>query len=222
MKKKITLIHTGFVLVPILKDIFTRSSQLVELTNVVDDSLLREVIANGKVEKSVVKRMCSYMLNAEESGADIILNVCSSVSEVVDTARNMVGIPIMKIDEAMAETAVQAGTNIGVIATLATTLNPTCRLLERKNQQGNEKLNIRKDLCPGAFNKLISGDSRGHDEIVIERIIKMAEKVDVIVLAQGSMARLAPLVEKEISIPVLSSLESGVKRTIEILLENKS
>jgi len=41
----------------------------------------------------------------------------------------MVGIPVVRVDEPMAEKAVQTGTRIGVAATLATTLKPTTELI---------------------------------------------------------------------------------------------
>ena len=57
--------------------------------------------------------------------------------------------------------------------------------------------------------------------VIMDRLI--AKQVDVIVLAQGSMARLIPQLRQELSIPVLSSLESGVKRVSDVLkrLERK-
>lgn len=212
MKRKVALIHTGFVLVKNLTDLFIKLALPVELINIVDDSLLKDVIAAGKVNKEVIRRICGYMIAAEVAGAEVILNVCSSVSEVVDVAENLVNIPIIKIDEPMAEMAVEKGENIGVLATLKTTLDPTCRLLEKKARVIDKKIHIKRDLCPGAFDRLIAGDLQKHDTMVLERIRRLSKQADLIVLAQGSMARLVPQLEQEISIPVLTSLESGIKR----------
>lgn len=223
MKRKAALIHTGFALVNILSDLFAKSIPQVELIHIVDDSLLKEVMEAEKVTPRVTKKMCGYMIAAEETGAEIILNVCSSVSEVVDTAKNLVNIPVIKIDEAMAEAAVQKGGSIGVLATLKTTLDPTCRLLENRMSALDKKIDIKRDLCPGAFDMLMAGDLQKHDDKVLEGIRRLSGQVDVIVLAQGSMARLIPQLRQELSIPVLSSLESGVKRVSDVLkrLERK-
>lgn len=217
MKRKVALIHTGFVLVKNLTDLFIKLVLPVELIHIVDDSLLKDVIAAGKVKKEVIRRMCGYIIAAEVAGAEVILNICSSVSEVVDVAENLVNIPIVKIDEPMAEMAVEKGENIGVLATLKTTLDPTCRLLEKKARAIDKKIRIKRDLCPGAFDRLIAGDLQKHDTMVLERIRRLSKQVHLIVLAQGSMARLVPQLKQEISIPVLTSLESGVKRIGEVL-----
>lgn len=222
MKRKVALIHTGFVLVKNLTDLFIKLALPAELINIVDDSLLKDVIAAGKVNKGVIRRMCGYMIAAEVAGAEVILNVCSSVSEVVDVAENLVNIPIIKIDEPMAEMAVEKGENIGVLATLKTTLDPTCRLLEKKARAIDKEIHIKRDLCPGAFDRLIAGDLQKHDTMVLERIRRLSKQVDLIVLAQGSMARLVPQLKQETSIPVLTSLESGVKRIGDVLKKSKN
>jgi ABC-type xylose transport system permease subunit len=55
----------------------------------------------------------------------------------------------------------------------------------------------------------LSGDSAKHDDIVRRAIIELADHVDVIVLAQVSMARLVPALGS-LCVPVLSSPQSGV------------
>jgi len=217
MKRKVGLIHTGFALVKVLTELFTKLMPQVELIHIVDDSLLKDVIAAGKVNKDVIRRICGYMIAAEIAGAEVIFNVCSSVSETVDVAKNLVNIPIVKIDESMAGIAVQKKEKIGVLATLKTTLDPTCRLLEKKAKAIGKKIQIKRDLSMGAFDNLMAGDLEKHDKMVLERIRKLSREVDLIVLAQGSMARLVPQLKGEISIPVLTSPESGVKRVIDVL-----
>jgi hypothetical protein len=53
------------------------------------------------------------------------------------------------------------------------------------------------------------GDKEGHNKLVIKTIQELANSVDVIALAQGSMAVLIPDL-KGVDIPVLSSPKSGV------------
>lgn len=217
MSKKVALIHTGFALVEVLKDLFREILPDVEVINIVDDSLLRDVLKKDKVDEKVTKRVCSYIVAAEIAGADVILNVCSSVSETVDVARLLVEIPIVKIDEPMAEEAVKKGTQIGVVATLATTLDPTIRLIERNARKIKREISIKRLLCEGAFDALMAGDSSKHDQIVLEGIRKVSNEVDLIVLAQGTMARLTKQLSPEIKVPVLSSPRSGIERVKEIL-----
>ena len=162
--------------------------------------------------------MVSHMLAAETAGCDVILNCCSSVGDAVDLARPMMRVPIVKIDDAMAEEAVKKATAIGVLATVPTTLDPTARLIERKAAEAGKSIGITKELCAGAFEILQSGDAKRHDEMVLEGIRSIAQKgVDVVVLAQASMARLVPQLGSDVGVPVLSSPHSAAQRVKQVL-----
>lgn len=215
--KKVTLIHTGFALVEVLTDLFNSIIPEAELTHILDDSLLREVMAKGKVTEPVIKRMVSYFKAAEEFRVDCIFNVCSSVGEVADIAREKVKTPIVKIDEKMAEDAVARAANIGVAATLKTTLEPTCRLIESKASAKGKKINIKTTLCPGAFEELMSGNPDNHDKIVLEGVNDLAKDIEIIVFAQGSMARLKSKLDSNMAEKVFTSPESGVREVREVL-----
>lgn len=215
--KKVALIHTGFALVEVLTNLFKEIIPDVELTHIVDDSLLREVLKEGKVTKPVIKRMLSYFQAAEYDKVDCIFNVCSSVGEVADIARKMIETPIVKIDEKMAEDSVKKATNIGVAATLKTTLDPTCKLIENKAKEQDKTVKIQKTLCPGAFEELMSGNPKKHDEIVLKGIKELADKVEVVVLAQGSMARLASSLNKDLASRILTSPKRGVLEVKRVL-----
>jgi len=71
-------------------------------------------------------------------------------------------------------------------------------------------------LCEGAFTLLKNGDVKSHNKMVIEGIRELAEKVEVIVCAQGSMVALLDELG-ETPVPVLTSPRLGVERVIEIL-----
>lgn len=217
MKKKVALIHTGFALVEILTGLFNKIIPDAELVHIVDDSLLREVLVRGKVTKPVIKRMLSYYRAAEDYNVDVIFNVCSSVGEVADIAREIIDTPIVKIDDKMAGQAVARATNIGVAATLQTTLDPTCRLIEAKAKSAGKKINIKRTLCPGAFEELMAGNSQKHDRIVLDGVAEIARETEVVVFAQGSMARLKESLDDVLAKKVLTSPESGIVETKQVL-----
>ena len=216
MRKKVAIIHTSFVSVEDLKNLFNEIIPDVKLINIVDDSLLSEVRENGRLTADVTRRICMYAVEAERLGADLILNQCSSVGEAVDVARNIINIPYLKVDEPMAEEAVRKGTNISVIATVQTTMGPSCRLIERTAEKAGKKVGIKECLVEGAFEVLIKEGKDKHNNMVIDRVRRESETADVIVLAQGSMICLLPLL-KDIKVPVLSSPRSGVERVKEKL-----
>ncbi len=215
-QKKVVIIHTSDVSVKDLKNLFTELAPEVCVRNIIDDSLLAEVLEKGGVTTAVKKRICAYALQAEVIGADLIFNQCSSVGEAADIAAELVHIPLVKIDEKMAEVACKTGEKIGVIATLQTTLGPTVRLIQKTANQLKKEIKITEKLCEGAFDLLRSGDVKTHNKMVIKGIKDLTEKVDVVVCAQGSMV---PLLAElgETPIPVLTSPRSGVERAVEVL-----
>ncbi len=215
-KKQVFIIHTSDVSVKDMNSLFKELAPDVIVRNIIDDSLLPEVLDNGGVTKNIIKRICAYALQAEIAGADLIFNQCSSVGEAADIAAELVNIPLVKVDEKMVEVACQTGEKIGVVATLETTLEPTVRLIKKKAEKMNKDVSITEKLCEGAFDLLRSGDKKAHNEIVINVIKELTKKVDVIVCAQGSMvALLAEL--GETSVPVLTSPRLGVERAVEVL-----
>ena len=181
-----------------------------------DESLLEETKAAGKITRNVVRRYCTYAVFAESIGSHLIFNQCSSVGEVVELAQQLVRIPILKTDLPMAEEAVTCGSKIAVLATAPTTVEPTSRLIHSVARQAGKDVDVSTRLCSDAFLLLSKGDREGHNRILVEAVHHLEKQVDVIVLAQGSMAVLLDQLQ-DIRVPVLTSLESGVLRAKEIL-----
>lgn len=216
MGKTVFIIHTSGVSVADLGGLFAELAPGVIVRNIIDDSLLPEVLANGGVTAGVTKRLCQYAVQAETAGATLIFNQCSSVGEVADIAARMVGIPLVKVDERMAETACRTGSRIGVVATLPTTMGPTVRLVKRMAEKLGKTVTVTEELTAGAFEKLIAGDRKAHNEMVIASIRKLAQQVDVVVCAQGSMLALKADLGK-MPVPVLMSPPLGVQHAVEVL-----
>jgi hypothetical protein len=108
-KKQVFIIHTSDVSVEDMNSLFNELAPNVIVRNIVDDSLLPEVLDKGGVTKNIIKRICAYALQAEIAGADLIFNQCSSVGEAADIAAELVDVPLVKVDEKMAEVACQTG-----------------------------------------------------------------------------------------------------------------
>ncbi len=208
--KTVVVVHTGPVSVDPIKEQFRKIMPDVRVVNIMDDSLLNDVMAAGHLTEAVTGRILSYMQLGQQMGAVALLNACSSVGEAASAARLSIGIPIIKIDEAMAEQAVATGPRVGVVATVRSTLDPTVRLIEAKAAAAGRSIKVTEALAEGAFQALLDGNSERHDDIVRGTIQAVSEQVDVIVLAQVSMARLIPALP-DLKVPVLSSPQSGVE-----------
>jgi len=207
--KTVFAIHTGPVLVDVFTKLFPELLPDVRLVNIVDDGLLNDVRAAGGLTASVTRRIVGYGMLAESSGADAILNCCSSVGEAADVLSQTVSIPVVKIDNRMAMSAVEQGSRIGIVATVATTLDPTERLIQRKGQEAGKSITTKRYLVDSAFDALLAGKAEEHDRLLRAEIETAMNENDVVVLAQGSMARLVPSIEQRV--PVLSSPRSSVE-----------
>ena len=112
----------------------------VRVEFITDSTLLSDVRANGGPTQAVIDRMTLYAKAAEISGADLIVNSCSTVGEVADIYEKEVSIPVMKVDLPMAREAVSLGTKIALIATVETTLGPSQRLIEKVGAEQGKKM----------------------------------------------------------------------------------
>lgn len=206
----VVAIYTGQGLAERVQPLFQEILPGCRLVTIVDDSLIAEVIREGRTTAAVTRRLAQYYRHGEEIGADVIFNTCSSVGEIADWARPMFHVPIVKIDESMARQAVHKHQRIGVLATLPTTLAPTSRLLQKEADKQQRTVQVLDALAQGAYDALVSGKPEEHDRLIFAAAKSVAEKVDALVLAQGSMVRMEDRLKQETGLPVYSSPRLGV------------
>jgi Asp/Glu/hydantoin racemase len=217
MTKTLAFVHTSPVLVPTFSRLAKELLPGVETFHLVDESLIRATILAGELTKTTIRRVVSLIGHAHEGGADAVMVTCSSIGPSIDVARQVYDFPIFRIDEAMAEKAVATASRVGVAATLSTTLEPTIALLQRAAKAAGRDLQIVPRLCEGAFAAVISGDTEKHDRMVEEALRELGPEVDVVVLAQASMARAAAAMRPR-QATVLSSPELAMQSVRDALL----
>ena len=209
-KIRVGVVHTFLYSVEDLKAQFRDQLPEAEMINIIDDSLLEEALANGAVTPAIISRMCDYYQHLQELGCVCALNQCSSVGEASDIAGRTVSMPIFKIDRPMARKAAELGEKIAVIATACSTVEPSSRLVESEAARLGRRVQVDRCFVEGAYECLLkTGDKQKHNEMVVAKVEEAAKDHDVIVLAQGSMYHLMPLLS-HIQVPVLTSLETGV------------
>ncbi len=207
--RAITLIHTVTTLVPTFDALVRDAMPGWAPSNIVDESLLRGTIARGELTAQTMRRCLTHIWQAVDSGAEAVVVTCSSLGPAVEAARPFCPVPLFRIDEGMAMAAVEKGARIGVSATLSTTLNPTTDLIRAVALREGKAAVVTARLADGAFQRLQAGDVAGHDAAVAETLHGLAPDVDVIVLAQASMAR-AVAAAGDLGVPVLTSPELGI------------
>ena len=220
MPTKLALIHTSPSLTPMFQALCAAWLPGVEVFHMVDESLIRNTVAAGYLETATTRRVISQIDSAGRAGANAVLVTCSSIGEAVTTAAGLFDFPVIRVDDAMAEKAVNMGNRIGVLATLRTTLEPTRTLVHKMAQAmaPGRQITVVDMLCDGAFDAVMAGDGPTHDAIVRAALLNLMTQVDVVVLAQASMARVLGAMEPaSLIVPVLSSPELAVQRVAEVL-----
>ena len=217
-QKRLTFIHTSAIMIPVFGELCAELLPDVEVVHTVDESLLKDIIAEKKPSKSTARRVVGHIITAEQAGADCIMVTCSSIGPAADLGLKLVDVPVVRVDEPMAVSAVGLGSRIGVVATLPSTLNPTAELIKSQAEKKSKEIDLTKKLCEGAFEAVISGDGVTHDKIVAAGIQELTSQVDVIVLAQASMARVVDNLPAENKrIPILSSPSLAVEHLVTLL-----
>lgn len=181
-----------------------------------DPSILAEVRERGYVPPTATARLVGLYVDAINAGADAVLNCCSSVGEAADSVQDMArftGIPIVRIDEAMCRAAVIAGRRIGVMATLSSTLEPTKNTVLRVAREMNKRVERVDALLEGAFG--LSQDE--FKDRLLAKAREIQDEVDVLLLAQGSMAYCERVIAEATGKPVFSSPRFGAAAVREAL-----
>ena len=208
---KVALVYTGVT--PELIELVEREvkSQLPADTEIVshkDPTIIADVVKAGYVTQDTAARLVKMFMESVEEHADGILNICSSVGDVADASQDLArltGVPIVRIDEEMCREAVRLGKRIGVMATLPTTLNPTKNTVLRVAQEMGRRVELVDALVEGGFG--LNPDQ--FKELMTKYAKEIADKVDVILFAQGSMAYCEQYIADIIGKPVLSSPRFG-------------
>lgn len=207
----LALIHTSPTLAPGFTKLCHRHLPEVQVFHMVDESLIQDTVKAGGLRKATIRRLIEQIALAEVAGANAVLVTCSSIGPGATLARQLFEIPVLRIDDAMAEKAVRQAHIIGVLATLRTTLDPTSALLREKAAEAGRRVELVECLCEDAFPAVLAGDTATHDRLLQQALAQDLKGVDVIVLAQASMARvLTTLAADVVHAPVLSSPELAV------------
>jgi Asp/Glu/hydantoin racemase len=213
MSQKLVLIHTVAPLVGVFAQLGAELLPGVQLSHLLDEPLRERFAARGRLAPEDTDRLLSHVRLAAEAGAAGALVTCSTLSLAVDEVAGQVALPVFKIDEAMVAQAVERGPRIGVVATAASTLGPSRAMLEAQAGRAGREVQLETLLVAEALPLLLAGDGKAHDRLVRAAVLSLAPRVDVVVLAQASMARvLAVMQSDDCPAPILSSPYTALRQ----------
>ena len=201
---RVGFVHTVGFLVDRFRTLMADEQPGADCFHILNEGLLQDLL-RGADPARVHRRVVEQILLAADTGADLLVVTCSSTSPAVDIARQVVAVPVLKIDDPMAAAAVAAGQRIAVLCTNTSTPGPSTALLRAHAAAAGRTVDVAPVVRPDAYEALFAGDRARHDTIVTEAAHEAARNADVIVLAQASLAHLQAGLAETTGLPVLSS-----------------
>lgn len=194
--KSIAIVQTASGSSKELCDLCAEIMPEVKVHQIIDDSMLPEMLAKGGPTPDVRRRMYAYYQQAQSLGVDAILHQCVVAGEIASMAQPFLDIPVVRIDEGMLRKALSIGDRIEVFCTADAAVKPSCSFLKQLADEGNQGAAI--------DSQLVTKDTVG------EKAEEAASSHDVIVLAQPSMTALLPELTS-VQIPVLTAPRLGIE-----------
>jgi Asp/Glu/hydantoin racemase len=204
MSKRIAFVHTVGFLVEDFRARMRAEIPAADCFHILNESLLQDLL-RGTPQPLAYRRVVDQIVLAAEAQPDLIVVTCSSTSPAVDIARRIVPQPILKIDDPMMSEAVRSGPRVGLLCTASSTVEPSSALLHAHAAEQGREVTIKTVLRPEAYQALMAGDRTRHDAILYEAAAEISNEVDVLVLAQASLAHLRDTLATELKRPVLAS-----------------
>lgn len=217
-RKTLGIIHASHITITAMEPYIQKYIPDAEIMHLCDDTIQRDNIRAGAgvIPKVNYFKFAQYAHNLEEAGADMILLACSTFNYAAELGRPLINLPIAQIDRPMMETAVRTGRRIGLLATLATTVPSSERLLDIAAAEAGREIERKTVLCSEAFEEYSRGNVEKHNELLLDAVDKLSQETDCIVMAQLSMSALAPYL-KDTRVPVYNSGDTGFMRVKEML-----
>ena len=139
---------------------FANANPDIEVYNIMDDSLLVDTRKYNGMTPTIASRMLNYAKAAEASGADGIICTCTSVNRATKMIRPLLNIPMINIEEPVAEMAAKSGTRIGVLGTIPTSPGAISWEIEEKAAELGKEIEIVPAVVDGAFDVLCAGNRK--------------------------------------------------------------
>jgi len=214
-RSRAVIIHASRAAVDCVAEYYAAQAPEIELTHLLDDGVMR--MLRSEDWPNAIRRLAAMASTAHsEYGSTCGVLTCSALPpKALDELKERAPIPLFKIDEPMARLAVRAPTGsvpqIGVVSTFPATQRTTHELLVAEARRAGVQISIAEEMNPAPLEALLAGDRAAHDRLFLETCGRFAQTdIRVLVLAQVSMARLAPAVRERLSIPVLESLSTSL------------
>lgn len=213
MPSRIFALHAyRFSMAPI-EEAFRRLWPEAEVVRLLDESLYADAGADGRLPDNIRGRLAGLFRHCELSGARGIVFTGSTFGPAVDAVRAETSVPVLKADEAMAEAAIARGGSIQILATAKRAL-PVIRanVEAAAATAAGRRPEIAEDWVSGAKDANDAGCPQEHDRLIADAIARAADRYDIVLLGQMSMAPARALLPAMIAGRVVTSPDASVEK----------
>jgi Asp/Glu/hydantoin racemase len=210
MTKRICLVHPTLLAMPPVDAAFKTLWPEATIFNVLDESLYNDIPHDGQLAPEIATRLANLFRHCELSRADGIVFSGSTFGPAVEEARKRVGIPVLRIEEAMMDDAAARGGRILLVCTQKRAQPVVRGTLEAAAKRSGKPLTITELWVSGARDALNRGDHATHDRLIAEQ--SAAGEFDQIVFGMMSMAPAKAKMPPALAAKVLTSGEAAVAR----------
>jgi hypothetical protein len=209
--RTIGFLHTAAVHEPTFAGLTRQENPELTDVHVVDEQLLADALAGG-ITVELGERVRRQLIELRDQDASVIVCTCSTLGGLAETRGDDLGPSVLRVDRPMAERAARIGGRIGVVYAVQATAGPTMRLLnECVAALGTRATQIVPAPCIEAWPSFERGDLEGYLARVAARARGLARSVDVVVLAQASMAPVAEMLG-DVRVAILCSPATAVQQ----------
>jgi len=184
------------------------------LVHAVRPDLLERARQHGVDDRALADELRGAVQDLAERDARVVICTCSTIGGVSEQCAGDLGVDVLRVDRPMAEQAVRIGARIGVVAALESTLAPTCSLLYEEASAAGRQITVVEAPCFEAWGLFEDGDIAGYQRDIAKHVDQLEATIDVVILAQASMAPAAALVKSERVI--LSSPRTAVQTAVRL------
>ena len=213
---RVVMIHAIAESIPPVQLAFQDEFPEAEVINLLDEGLLIDF--PGSITPSLRRRMSNLICYSEDNKADAIGLACSVYAPVVDSARDLVGVPLVSSYGPVVDEAVAAGPRVGVIATNEATMSDSEYYLKLAAEESGKEVRLVKRLATDLIQVLRAGGQAAFEKRLEEEVMALAPDVDVVLLSQFSFATALEHLRGASPVPVLSAPHSSA-RTLKKMLE---
>ncbi|NLN45834.1 MAG: aspartate/glutamate racemase family protein [Clostridiaceae bacterium] len=216
--KRLGIVHAAVATAVLVRPAIEAFVPEIEILQIGDDTIRQRnrTAPPGAVPRAGFLTFIQHAKALQDAGCHMVLLTCPILAQAVELARPVLDIPLLQLSRPMMDLAVRRGGRVGMIATQATVVPPSERLLRVAAAEAGQDVTVEAVLCSEAERALVAGDTGKYIDLLRKAIVRLASDVDSIVLTQVSMSLLEHHLEG-ISVPVYVSTRTGFERVRSML-----